>query len=769
MCGVRIKCIEIRNFRKLADVRLDLSEKTTLLVGANNSGKTSVLDALHLFLVDGAGSFNVNDITLANWQTINETGSSWIQETEGESDITAPLWQDLFPTLDVWLHVENRELYQVSSLLPNLNWAGGTLGVRIALEPKRLEDLYRDFRRAWQSSDKLRHLGAQDGTAENPQVATSAQEANDQLTLRLWPETLVDFLTRRLRDYLTLNYYVLDPSTTVSPPEGHLRSKSLGMDPVPLEANPLRQLIRLNIISAQRAVGEERNPLKVSSSRTVLAQGSELSRQLRDYYERHLNPLDLPDKSDLKALSTIAAAEREFDRRLGEGFRGPLAEVQNLGYPGVSDPTIRVATRLSAAESLNHESAVSFVVDAATTEASPRQDLQLPEGRNGLGYQNLISMVFKLMSFRDAWMKVGKAGTNRDSSIEPLHLVLVEEPEAHLHVQVQQVFAKKAFEILRNHPDLGENQELVTQLVMSTHSSHISHQLPFADLRHFRRLPAGIQKFVSTSTISNLAEVFGPKNETRDFVTRYLRTFHADLFFADAVILVEGAAERILLPNFIRGRHGFLNGAYMSILEIGGSHAHRMRPLIEILQIPTLVITDIDARKDGKSSRVKRGESQVTGNPTLKDWLGVGADIDGLLDLSDDKKVRQQDDLFAVRFAYQIPVKVSLPGDAEPGEALPSTFEDALALENIEFFAELEGNGLTRRFRESLSGDRGLAEVAELLFTGLKDGGKAALALDVLTAESFCGIRVPSYIKSGLDWLETRLRKQVGGSSDGNA
>lgn len=48
-------------------------------------------------------------------------------------------------------------------------------------------------------------------------------------------------------------------------------------------------------------------------------------------------------------------------------------------------------------------------------------------------YQNLISMVFDLMGFRDDWMREGKA-KDTNTVIEPMHLVLVEEPEAHLHI-----------------------------------------------------------------------------------------------------------------------------------------------------------------------------------------------------------------------------------------------------------------------------------------------------------------------------------------------
>lgn len=49
--------------------------------------------------------------------------------------------------------------------------------------------------------------------------------------------------------------------------------------------------------------------------------------------------------------------------------------------------------------------------------------LSLSEKYNGLGYKNLIAMVFKLMSFRDQWMRVGKAGKRKledDAFIEPL-------------------------------------------------------------------------------------------------------------------------------------------------------------------------------------------------------------------------------------------------------------------------------------------------------------------------------------------------------------
>lgn len=65
-------------------------------------------------------------------------------------------------------------------------------------------------------------------------------------------------------------------------------------------------------------------------------------------------------------------------------------------------------------------------------------------------------MSFNDYTFLDNSRK-GKAFSER-MVIEPLHLVLIEEPEAHLHMQVQQVFIRKAYSVLRNHEKLGKKR-----------------------------------------------------------------------------------------------------------------------------------------------------------------------------------------------------------------------------------------------------------------------------------------------------------------------
>jgi predicted ATP-dependent endonuclease of OLD family len=196
----------------------------------------------------------------------------------------------------------------------------------------------------------------------------------------------------------------------------------------------------------------------------------------------------LPEVSDIEALEAIETAQMSFDEKLRKGFQSPLAELEKLGYPGFTEPEIKISSKIKPMDSLNHSSAVQFKI----IDYDQNKSLHLPEQYNGLGYQNLISMVFRLMSFRDKWMQVGKiakkVADKKDNYIPPLHFVLVEEPEAHLHAQVQQVFIRKAYNVLRNHDNLKDKKQFTTQLVVSTHSSHIAHETDFANLRYFRRI-----------------------------------------------------------------------------------------------------------------------------------------------------------------------------------------------------------------------------------------------------------------------------------------
>jgi len=436
--------------------------------------------------------------------------------------------------------------------------------------------------------------------------------------------------------------------------------------------------------------------------------------------------------------------------------------VRELGYPGLHDPQeIRFRTRIQTADLLDHSTAVQYGINKGVAEDF------LPEFSIGLGYQNLQSLSYQLVSF-----KAARLNPEKDSP-PPVHFVMIEEPEAHLHVQVQRIFPGKAHQLIS--PTLKEAPGLKSQLLISTHSSHLAHAENFDRLRYVRRVPKTGGSAMPTTEVVNLGSVFETDSVTRQFAERYFRVQHTDLLFANAAIFVEGVAERMLVPLFIERNFKDLSSKYISFLDIGGSHAHRLQPLVEKLRIPTVVITDADPVEVKKSAKnpkrtVKTAAANVgqagleCGNATLRKWHPK------LLKMEDmkaptDKELVWSEKGCAVRFAWQLPV-------AEAEGSWPSSFEDSLILTNHKWFASIAAEEAA-----SLPGaidlpTSGLTDVAELVAEG-KSFPELVGALHVLMHGSLnkgefaasvfervaAGAQVvcPKYIADALQWLQAQL------------
>lgn len=735
---MKITSVNIQNFRKLHRCRIDFSKENTLFVGANNSGKTSAMDALAKFL--SGRSFVFNDLTISNRAEINKIGDVWAdKECDKPDDLKK--WEAFLPTLDVWLDVESNEIHYVANIIPTLKWRGGKLGIRLVFQPKDISNLFDDYRDAYFAARTTEASGS----------------GEDETDMRLFPKNLCGFLEEKLTTYFSIKSYILDPE----------KSDHEQIQPTPYKMecftdNPLKGIIKIDMIDAQRGFADPDASDSGEKSR------KQLSAQMRSYYDKHLDPEKLPTPKDLEILKVTEEARIVFDRNLTDKFKPAISELEELGYPGVTDPRITIATKVSTSETLKHDSAVQYAL-------SKNDDtLKLPEKYNGLGYQNLISMVFDLISFRDGWMREGKAkkqqGTDEDA-IEPLHLVLVEEPEAHLHVQVQQVFIRKAYSVLRNHDFLKKNPGFSTQLIISTHSSHIARETDFSDLRYFKRLPECADCGVATAKVINLSDVFGKEDDTGRFVTRYLQTTHCDLFFADAAIIVEGSAEGMLIPHFIKNKYPELHQRYISILSINGRHSHRLNPLIDKLCLPTLVISDLDSvEQNGHHKAVcpERNKGLISGNYAITGWLIKEKDLDKLFDLPAEQKIISKEATYnySIRIAYQTPEKIIFNGTET--EALSSTFEDCLVYANYELFKNLkfkedDAGSLVKEVTASISEAKTYEDLHQRIYCALREGKsdqKAEFALDLIYEIDPSKLTIPTYIKDGLDWLQQLLRPE---------
>ena len=724
---MKIQSVHIRNYRKLKNCHIDFGEKKTVLVGANNSGKTSAISAIVWFLKN-TERFTLKEFTVTNWALINTIGEKWLEkDSVDDALLSSHQWDNIVPSMDVWINVENGEQYRVNHLIPSLStWDGKKVGVRGQYVPKDVTKLYTAYKEA---KTKARSLEA-------------TEEWKEADSPELYPKNLCDFLGKgsNLREYFDVKYYIIDPALD---PDDEDEVQTTPDNE--LGYNPLDGLIKVDTILASRDFSDPEGQTD--------SEIDTLSKQFQQYYKSSGQEDEELTCEGLKLLGGIVTANKTYDEKLRKTFEVPVGELKNINYPGFQNPEIKIRSKIQIEESIKHDSAVQFAIQGM-------EELVLPEKYNGLGYRNLISIYLKLIDFREKWLKELSEGKN----IEPIHLVFVEEPEAHLHAQAQQVFVKKAFEALCNNKLIEENPWLSTQLVLSTHSNHVVNELDLNCMRYFKRV-IDVGEKIPVSKVVNLSSTFGTDDETKQFVTRYIRLTHCDIFFSDAVVLVEGPAEKILVPSFLV--KAGLDSYYISVIEVNGRHAHSFRKLIEKIGIAALIVTDIDATdtkvgEDGKeihpSVITAKGNGYKTGNPSIKSWLSGKEQIDDLLALDEKEKLVNN-----VRIAFQTPVNVKWDKNKdELTEVCPYTFEDALIFTNLELFRRegLKKMGAITTIANLLKHSNSANELQNKIFKKLESKSgfqNADFAISLLYKDDFVDLVAPVYIQEGLEWMKSYL------------
>lgn len=718
---VHLQSFSVRNYRRLRDVRVELEPKTSIFVGSNNSGKTSAAKIFDSFLaVNRKSRFSFYDFSASCWSLFDAIG-----------DKTAPKDAHLPAIiLDLWFKVEEADLHRVLKILPRLDWKAAPVGVRLEYAPKNAEELLSHFHEA------------------KTKAGTHTRKQEGKPDYHPWPTSLSDYLKKRLGDEYKIHYYVLDHEKF----DEHFKPKA---DYVPQElgdasesgAAILRSIVRVDLLDAQRFQSDEE-----------ITHTEGLSKRLSRFYERNLEKYS----EDFQAIAALVSSEQELNKHLELVFGPTLNRLNELGYPGFANPDLVIRSAFDPESILTKNASVHYALRDPGEAAATDQPPILPDKYNGLGFKNLIFMVIEVLDFHHQWAE-------EKEKRPPVHLVLIEEPEAHMHAQLQQVFINKIRSILPKEPP-----EFSTQMILTTHSPHIIYESSFKPIRYFRRM--AMEHY---SDVLSLSTFYETEQETRDFLYRYMKLTHCDLFFADAAILVEGNVERLLLPQMIDEVEPDLKTGYMSILEVGGAFAYKFRELVHFLGLTTLVITDLDsvfpkragaAKTDGAETTEDEEEEEgaskgccmahepngVTSNQTLRQWIPKLETIADLLAAKDEHKYPAitEKTPAKVRVAYQTQETVQWGEDKATRAG--RTFEEAFAFQNLEWCQDIAKKHLGLRVirKKAMS----LDEVAAAIHQKVKSSSfkKTGFALALMQEEPK-DWQVPTYIAEGLRWLRKEI------------
>lgn len=505
--------------------------------------------------------------------------------------------------------------------------------------------------------------------------------------------------------------------------------------PTPLDPEEgrrlLRQLVRVEFVDAQRNINDD------DGSRS-----NRLSSAFASYYQKNLEQAD----HAAEAHQVINENNKHLTDHYAKQFDPLIDLIKHLGVPSINDRELKIISSLSPETALRGNTELLYVDSARQHE--------LPELYNGLGFKNLIYMAIQARHFHSQWILTPEK--------RPLCLLIfIEEPEVHLHAQVQQTFIANIWQVIGQSATAAGQPDLVPQLVVTTHSSHILDAVDFEKVRYFQRCflngendntgirnasdVRSLRAFTPDAEVTEEGAVISPK-ESLAFLKRYLRLTHCDLFFADAAILVEGAVEKLLMPSMIENAAARLRTTYLTILEVGGAFAHRFEGLLLFLRIPHLVITDLDSVAAAGYPSTVRGDSPGarTSNAALKRFCGQTT-VAGLIAMLPADKVDTDKDRCV---AFQTDVLVVEAGANH--SMRPRTLEEAIAYEN---FALVRSDVLPLGIQIPAA----LPDAYEAIYNGVRaDTFKKTDFAMALLANDAQWI-VPEYISEGLRWLETRL------------
>ncbi len=697
---MKITKIDIENFRLLKDFSIDLEKDLSLVIGKNNTGKTSLLSILDKFLNEKI-KFKYDDFNISF-------------KAQFEASIVSKELEAGFLNKGIKLKIfiqydESDDLSNVSRILMDLDHDKNmiVLGFEYTIDETDFINLRRDYS----------HF-------------TISENMKSRKNEKYTPKQLNYYLKENLDKYFNIHKYSFGYNLKQGTVNEYEVNESEWISLISEGIN-IKDILNFKFISARRDVTNK------DRENTLSKQTSSLYKKQEDNSEKIEATDDFKDK-----LS-------ETDETLSNIYRGlfkdVIGKVKDFGGIKLNDSDIAIISTLQHRELLEGNTTVVYAHD----------NHQLPEHYNGLGYMNLISMIFEIEILVQEF--------KRDKERKPadINLLIIEEPEAHTHPQMQYVFIKNIKKLLSEGIKRKDGINRNLQYIITTHSSHIVADSDFDDIKYLRLED---KNNVKAKNLKQLKNKYDVETNQYQFLKQYLTISRAEVFFADKAILIEGDTERILIPTFMRkvdleekerlklenkeDDYLPLLSQNVSIIEVG-AYSQIFECFIEFLGIKALIITDIDSKGD-IGNKDQKGDPIIEACPVEK---GIATSNSALLHFLKDTLWEDLKILTIERRIKKIGhSRICICYQQLENAYHARSFEDAFIHLNKAFIkaSRTTFQGIQHA---SYFDDEGKSPY-ELAESCIKK--KTHFALDILyhSNEEFSNWSIPEYIKNGLLWLK---------------
>jgi len=537
---MRVTKIKIENFRLLKSITVDIEKNLSLIIGKNNCGKTSFLLCLEKFI---GGSATKNQFTFEDLNS--DIKDLLLKVIEG----TLPNDQQIAISLKIFIQYDEKD---------DLEHIGDK--VIMDLDPDNQYIVLAFEYRA--SQEDIQRLATDFHNIKAKKIAEGKAYKN-----------LFDYLKESHGKYFSTTRRSLRFDTT-----SNMEDESDFVD-LDAEGVNLSKIINFKWISARRNVSNK----DTDNSLSLLS--------AKIYKKLEATNPDQNIVEDFK--DTLSTTDTKLNLVYEKIFEDVIVDVKKFGGVNQNESIIKIVSSLQHRDLLEENTTVMYGLGSGEHD--------LPENYNGLGYLNLISMIFEI--------KLKLHDFQKDISEPPsdVNLLFIEEPEAHTHPQLQRIFIKNIKSLLSPGISRTDGVSRSLQTILSTHSSYIVSESDFEDIKYFKKSDG----CVTSKNLKDLKDYYGD-SQHYTFLKQYLTIHRSELFFADKAIFIEGDTERVLLPammmkidqedlveNIKSGTTSQipLLSQNISMIEVG-AYSHIFEKFVSFIGVRSLIITDIDSAKE---------------------------------------------------------------------------------------------------------------------------------------------------------------------------